>query len=145
MAPSLSSSLPSVAVSDSVIRSDLTQVVQKLEKENALLKESLRRSEDQRMKIEIKSKQLETRYSKLESALSLLQTSLQEKEREKLKETTSSSSAAISAPAPAPSSSTRQGDNGNEEDKKEKGKEVAPGSFSLVRFVLITLILLSRK
>ena len=144
MAPSLSSSLPSVAVSDSVIRSDLTQVVQKLEKENALLKESLRRSEDQRMKIEIKSKQLETRYSKLESALSLLQTSLQEKEREKLKETTSSSNAAISAPAPAPSS-TRQGDNGNEEDKKEKGKEVAPGSFSLVRFVLITLLQLSRK
>jgi hypothetical protein len=89
----ISSSLPSAAVSESVIRSDLTQVVQKLEKENALLRESLRKSEDQKMMIDIKSRQLETRYSKLESVLSLLHSSLREKERGKEREKTSEASA----------------------------------------------------
>ena len=139
VAPSLSSSLPSVAVSESVIRSDLTQVVQKLEKENAMLKESLRKSEDQRMKTEIKSKQLETRYSKLESVLSLLQVSLQEKERERLKETTAGDSASAATSAPEPSSNAHPNGDDKSEDKKEKGKEVATGSFSLVRSTLFPL------
>jgi len=72
LSPALSSSLPSATVSD-VLTSDLAQLVQRLEKENVVLKESLRRAEDHRIKAELKSRQVEARCSKLESALSLLQ------------------------------------------------------------------------
>ena len=63
----MSSSLPDE--SSIILCSDLSQVVQKLEKENAILKESLRRSQEAKLRIEVKSRQLENRCAFLEDAL----------------------------------------------------------------------------